>query len=82
MSEALAGAILTGLGAYFAVGAVIALLFLTFGVGAKDKAAKGASIFFRPMIFLGCVGLWPVVLVHWLFGPAINHPHVDEGREA
>lgn len=82
MSEALAGAILTGLGAYLAAGALIAIGFLSFGVAAKDHAAKGASLLFRPMVFLGCVGLWPCVLARWFFGPTINHPHLDEGGEA
>ncbi len=78
MSETVATQLIEALGAYFASGAVVALAFLILGVGAKDKAAKGASLLFRPMIFLGCVGLWPYVLARWFAGPAINHPHEDD----
>ncbi len=65
------------LGAWFGVGALVALLFLTFGVNNIDASAKGASIWFRPMIFLGCVILWPAIVIRWLSGIKIND--LDEG---
>lgn len=58
--------------ASFGVGGLVGLAFLGFGVARIDHAAKGASFFFRPMIFLGCAIIWPLVLVCWLSGIKIN----------
>ena len=80
MSVAAAEMIVLALGAYLGVGVVIGVLFLAFGVARKDRAAKGASLFFRPMIFLGCVGLWPY-LIGRLLGRVINHPHLEDASE-
>ena len=74
---ALANLIVLILGAWFGVGVIIAVLFLAFGVNRVDAAAKGASLFFRPMIFLGCVMLWPAVLIRWLSGVKINEANED-----
>ena len=71
---ALAQSIVFCLGAYLAIGAGIALLFLIFGVGRLDEAAKGTSIFFRVTIFFGCVLLWPYIVLRWLSGRKINKP--------
>ena len=60
------------LGAYFAVGALVAILFLAFGIKRIDASARGASLFFRPMIFLGCAVLWPFVILRFLSGKLIN----------
>lgn len=49
---------------YAAIGGVVALLFLLFGIDRIDPAARGAYAF-RPMIAPGIVLLWPVVLVRW-----------------
>ncbi len=68
----LAVLIVSLLGAWFGMGAIVAIVFLIFGVNRIDAAAKGASLFFRPMIFLGCVMLWPAVLIRWLSGVKIN----------
>ncbi len=65
------------LGAYFAIGAVIALLFLVLGVNRIDAAAKGASTFFRPVIFLGCTMLWPFVVLRFLSLKKINKPNEE-----
>ena len=65
------------LGAWFGVGAIIALLFLVFGVDKVDASAKGASFFFRPTILLGCIMLWPYVIIRWLSGVKINDQHED-----
>ncbi|MEM8935827.1 MAG: hypothetical protein AAGC77_05420 [Pseudomonadota bacterium] len=72
--EETAQAIVLGLGVYFAIGVVVALLFLVFFVGRLDKAASGASLFFRPMIFPGCVVLWPFVVGRILSFRTINTP--------
>jgi len=76
---ALAESIVTALAIYFSVGAVVAILFLVFGVAKLDDSAKGAGIFFRPMIFLGCISLWPFIVIRWLSGRRINQP--TEGAE-
>ena len=68
----LATLIVSLLGAWFGVGVVVALLFLAFGVNSIDASAKGASVWFRPMIFLGCVILWPAIVIRWLSGVKIN----------
>lgn len=60
------------LAGWFAIGTLIGIAFLAFGVTRIDHAAKGASLFFRPMIFLGCVLIWPLVLIRWLSGITIN----------
>lgn len=65
------------LGAWFGVGVVVGVAFLTMGVKKIDVAARGASVFFRPAIFLGCVMLWPAVLARWLSGVKINEPDED-----
>ncbi len=73
-----ANAIVFCLGVYFGIGVIVALLFVAFGVTRIDHAAKGASIFFRPMIFLGCVGLWPFVILRFLSMKKINEAHEAE----
>ena len=69
--------IVAALAAWFGIGAVLAVLFLTFGVNRIDASAKGASLFFRPMIFLGCAMLWPAILIRWLSGVKINEHDED-----
>ncbi len=49
---------------YAAIGALVAVLFLLFGIDRIDPAARGAYAF-RPMIAPGIVLLWPVVVVRW-----------------
>ena len=49
---------------YGAIGALVAVLFLLFGIDRVDPAARCAYAF-RPMIAPGIVLLWPVVLVRW-----------------
>ncbi len=75
---AVANMIVLMLAAWFAVGALIAIAFLAFGVNRIDAAAKGASPLFRPMVFLGCVMIWPAVVVRWLSGVKINE-ETEEG---
>ncbi len=74
---ALANTVVFLLAAWFAVGVIVAVLFLIFGVNKVDAAAKGASFFFRPAIFLGCVILWPAVVIRWFSGITINEPDED-----
>ncbi len=68
----LAQTIVAALAIYFGVGAVVAIFFLGFGVSKLDDSAKGASVLFRPMVFLGCVTIWPFIILRWLSGRRIN----------
>lgn len=77
MSESLAEMIVHGAAVYLGVGVVVALAFVAFGVGRIDAAARGASPFFRPMVFSGCVLLWPYIVLRWLSMRRINEP--EEG---
>ncbi|MEO1243478.1 MAG: hypothetical protein AAFX54_16340 [Pseudomonadota bacterium] len=76
---ALAESIVAALAIYFGAGVIVAVLFLVFGVAKLDDSAKGASIFFRPIVFLGCAALWPFIIIRWLSGRRINQP--TEGQE-
>ena len=66
------------LGAWFGFGALIAILFLIFGVARLDASAKGASFLFRPTIFLGFVILWPAVVIRVLSGVKINQANEED----
>ena len=70
MDLATAEAITLALGAYFAIGAAFALIFILFGAGRIDPDAKGMPIQARLIIFPGVVGLWPLMLVKLLFQKA------------
>lgn len=76
---ALAETIVSAFGVYFGAGAVVAVLFLAFGAAKLDDSAKGASFFFRPMIFLGCAVLWPYIILRWLSGRRVNQSTELEG---
>jgi len=73
---ALAETIVVCLGVYFGAGVIVAIIFLGFGVSRIDHAAKGASPFFRPMVFLGCVALWPYIILRFLSLKKINQPTI------
>ena len=50
---------------YGAIGAVLALGFLLWGIDRIDLAASGAYAF-RPLLFPGAVLLWPLVAARWV----------------
>jgi hypothetical protein len=50
---------------YGAVGAVVALAFLLWGIDRVDEAAHGAWLV-RPQLALGVILLWPLVLARWI----------------
>lgn len=50
--------------AYGVAGAVVALVFLVFGIERILPAARGAYAF-RPLLLPGLVLLWPLVLWRW-----------------
>lgn len=52
-------------GLYVAVGLLVGLGFVFFGVNLVDPVAKDSPFVFRVAILPGCVGLWPVVLLKW-----------------
>ena len=45
-------------------GAIVAILFLLFGIGRIDESARG-SFTFRPLLVPGILLLWPLVLWRW-----------------
>lgn len=65
-------------GVYLAMGVATAILFLIFFVHRLDAAAKGASPAFRPMIFAGCVLLWPYIVLRILSARQINKPAEED----
>ena len=60
----LAEAIVEAVRIYAIVGAVVAAVFLTVGLGRIDPSARG-SYLFRILLIPGSVGLWPLVLMRW-----------------
>ena len=46
------------------IGAVVALVFLTFGMDKLDEDARGAYVF-RPLLVPGVLLIWPMVLWRW-----------------
>lgn len=57
--------VLVGLTGYGAVGALVAVVFLLWGIDRVDPAAQGAWLV-RPVLVPSVVVLWPVVLVRWI----------------
>jgi hypothetical protein len=51
---------------YVAIGSVLAVPFLIFGIGRVDHAARGAPVLFRLLVLPGVVALWPLMLRRWL----------------
>lgn len=47
-----------------AIGALVALGFLTFGIDRLDEDAEGAYVF-RPLLIPGVLLIWPLVLWRW-----------------
>ena len=73
MSVQTAELIVAAFAAYMGLGAAFALLFVIFGVGQADHAAKGSGWGFRTLIFPAVTALWPLMLIKWigaLFGGA------------
>ena len=59
---------------YFAIGVVVGLPFMAFGLARLDHAAKGASRGFRLIVAPGVIALWPFILIRWVSGRVINRP--------
>ncbi len=60
----MAAMIVTGVQIWAAIGLVIAIAFVTIGIGRIDDDAVGAYAF-RPIIIPGIVLIWPIVLWRW-----------------
>jgi hypothetical protein len=50
---------------YAAMGGLVAIAFLIFGIDRIDHAAQG-SYAFRPLLAPGLMLLWPLVIWRWL----------------
>ena len=70
MTVELAQAVLDVVGAYLALGAAFAVVFLSFGLQRLDPIAASGPLRFKLLIAPGIVALWPVMLSMWLFGGA------------
>ncbi len=68
--------IVTLLGAYFAIGVVFALAFVTVGLARVDPNAVGAKTIVRLLLIPGAMALWPLMLVHWARG-GIREEHAS-----
>ena len=51
---------------YLAIGLLVAVPFLIFGIGRIDPAAKAAPLTFRALVLPGVVAMWPFMLQRWL----------------
>jgi hypothetical protein len=51
-------------GTWLFVGAIVAVVFLTIGIGRVEEHARGAYAF-RPLLVPGILLLWPIVLWRW-----------------
>jgi len=54
--------LLLAIGAYLAIGLVVALWFVLVGIRRADPVAAGASLRVRMLFLPGTVGVWPLVL--------------------
>lgn len=61
MTLELANTVAMGLGAYFAAGLVVALIYALGGAGKIDPDAKGMPIQARLIIMPGVMALWPLM---------------------
>ena len=50
--------------AWGAIGALVAIPFLTFGIDRLDEDARGAYVF-RPLLVPGILLIWPLILWRW-----------------
>lgn len=65
MIENVVQGLLSVLALYVAIGLVVAVPFVLFGIGRVDRAAKGAPWTFRLLVFPGVIAMWPYMLRRW-----------------
>lgn len=58
----------TVFGTYALAGVLFAIVFVIFGVGRIDSAAKTSGLGFRLVILPGVAALWPWLLQKWVRG--------------
>lgn len=79
MAESIAKYFVFAAYAYALVGAVFALAFVWRGVVKVDTQAKNTGLWFRALIFPGCIAFWPLLLKRWLRAngdpPEERNPH-------
>jgi hypothetical protein len=51
---------------YALIGIIVALAFVSVGVGRVDPAARHGTLGFRVLIFPGAAALWPLMLIKWI----------------
>ena len=54
-------------GLYAVIGLGVGLTFVLRGVNHVDPVAADSPFVFRIVILPGCVGLWPILLLKWLW---------------
>ncbi|MEM8823011.1 MAG: hypothetical protein AAGF30_05310 [Pseudomonadota bacterium] len=59
-----AAAIIFGTEVWMGIGALVAVLFLLWGIDQVDEDARGAYVF-RPLLIPGILLIWPLVLWRW-----------------
>ncbi len=80
MPESVASLLVTLLGAYVALGLIVAVAFVLRGVGRIDPRAVEGTWGFRLAILPGAAALWPLVLSRWRRGgppPEERNAHRD-----
>ena len=60
------GALLVAVGSYLAIGIIYAAYFVAFKLPSFDALTSNSPRRFRLIVFPGCVGLWPVLLLQSL----------------
>jgi hypothetical protein len=58
--------LLTIAATYLGCGLLFGIVFVAWGLGRVDAAARGTPVGFRILIVPGIVAWWPLLLVRWL----------------
>ena len=79
VSQTVANWLVTAAGIYAGLGALVAVAFVSKGVGRLDESAREGTWGFRVLIFPGVAAFWPHLLKRWIAGPhappAEKNPH-------
>lgn len=69
---------------YATVGFLFAVVFVIWGVGKLDPAARHSTAGFRFLILFGAAALWPLLLKRWLsnssYPPIEKNDHRNRAR--